>query len=246
MPSPADLGDFLPLTVAAVAGYLLGALPFGFLVARSHGVNIFEVGSRSPGATNVRRVLGKGPGNTVFFLDTLKGIFAAGWPLLAFMYVFLRARQQTDGSVPPMVALGVIAEAYQLAFVMGYVGLAFALIGHSFSCFTRFRGGKGVATAAGGLLVLMPYVALISAAIWVILFYSTRYVSLASIIAALTLPVLAVLFSRGPIGVCVASLIALFVVVRHRANIRRLLGGTEKKFDRRRDDGGPPAAGAEP
>src|SRR5438874_3533710 len=71
----------LPLLIAAVVGYLLGALPFGYLVARAKGVNIFEVGSRNPGATNVRRVLGAGPGNLVFFLDALKGAVATGWPL---------------------------------------------------------------------------------------------------------------------------------------------------------------------
>src|SRR5271169_5671079 len=81
MPSPADLGDVLPLSVAAASGYLLGSIPFGYLVARARGVNIFEVGSRSPGATNVRRVLGKGPGGAVLALDALKGGAAAGLPL---------------------------------------------------------------------------------------------------------------------------------------------------------------------
>ena len=80
MPGPADHGDLLlPLASAAIAGYLLGSLPFGYLVARSRGVDIFQVGSRSPGATNVRRVLGSGPGNAVFILDALKGAVAAGW-----------------------------------------------------------------------------------------------------------------------------------------------------------------------
>jgi len=219
MAIPADLGDALPLSLAAVSGYLLGSLPFGFLVARARGVNIFEVGSKSPGATNVRRVLGGGPGNAVFALDALKGALAAGWPAL------LAAAGLLGGHPRPVA--------------MGYVGLAFALAGHSFSCFTRFRGGKGVATAAGGFLVLMPYVALVSAALWLAVFYTTRYVSLASILAALSLPVLAVALGRGTVVIAVTSLVALFVVVRHRANVRRLLGGTERKFERRRP-GGPP------
>src|SRR5476649_2415535 len=108
-----------PLLIAAIAGYLLGSLPFGYLVARAKGVDIFEVGSKSSGATNVRRVLGSGPGNFVLLLDLLKGSVAAGWPLL--------------------VAWGAI-RAFNVPSVLGYVGLAFALIGHSFSCFTRFRG----------------------------------------------------------------------------------------------------------
>jgi glycerol-3-phosphate acyltransferase PlsY len=241
MPIPADLGDMIvPLSSAAVCGYLLGSLPFGFLVARSRGVDIFEVGSRSPGATNVRRVLGRGPGNTVFVLDTLKGVLAAGLPLLSVLYI-LRANGPAPGA-PDTSLYASIQAAARLSSLMGYVGLACALLGHSFSCFTRFRGGKGVATAAGGLLVLMPYVALISAAIWVAVFYATRYVSLASILAALTLPALALAFGRGRIALGVTVLVAAFVVVRHRANLRRLLNGTEKKFERRKPDEAPPWA----
>jgi acyl phosphate:glycerol-3-phosphate acyltransferase len=224
MPGIQDLDAMgVPLALAAACGYLLGALPFGYLVARSRGVNIFEVGSRSPGATNVRRVLGKGPGNLVFFLDALKGALAAGIPIALSTLYFSRTQSPNTGSM----------SAPDLADTLGYVGLGFALVGHSFSCFTRFRGGKGVATAAGGLLVLMPWVALISAALWVAVFYATRYVSLASMLAALSLPVLAILLRRGSIGIWVAALIALFVVIRHRANVRRLLTGTEKKFERR-------------
>ena len=183
MPASPDFSDMLlPLILAAGGGYLLGALPFGYLVARSRGVDIFSVGSKSPGATNVRRVLGTGPGNTVFVLDALKGAAAAGWPLLVVW-------QAVRASGSPGI--------------LGYVGLAAALIGHSFSCFTGFKGGKGVATATGGLLVLMPYVTLVSSAIWVTVFYATRYVSLASILAAVSLPFLGYLFNRGgprPLG----------------------------------------------
>jgi glycerol-3-phosphate acyltransferase PlsY len=205
--------SFLPLAAAAAAGYLLGSLPFGYIVARSRGVDIFSVGSRSPGATNVRRVLGSGPGNAVLFLDILKGAVAAGWPLLAVW-----------GALSPATA----------PRMLGYVGLACALVGHSFSCFTRFRGGKGVATAAGGLVVLMPLVAVSSAALWIILFFASRYVSLASIIAAASLPALAYAFRQGTLAILVSGLIALFVVVRHRANITRLIGGTEKRFERKK------------
>jgi len=205
----------LPLLMAAAAGYLLGAIPFGYLVARAKGVNIFEVGSKNPGATNVRRVLGSGPGNTVFVLDASKGALAAGWPLL----VAWQAIRASD-----------------FPGILGYVGLAGALIGHSFSCFTHFKGGKGVATATGGLLVLMPYVSLVSAAIWLTVFYATRYVSLASILAAVSLPVLAYIFNRGALSLWVAGIVGVFVVVRHRANISRLLAGTEKRFDRKKED----------
>jgi glycerol-3-phosphate acyltransferase PlsY len=213
-------GDLLvPLAIAAAAGYLLGALPFGYLVARTRGVNIFEVGSGSSGATNVGRVLGRWPRNIVFFLDTLKGAVAAGWPLL--------------------VVWGAV-RAFDVPSVLGFVGLGFALVGHSFSCFTRFRGGKGVATAAGGILVLMPVIALITAAVWLAVFYATRYVSLASILAALSLPALAVLYHKEAAAVWVAGLMAAFVVVRHRANIVRLVRGTEHRFERTKDGGSEP------
>lgn len=203
----------MPLAIAAASGYFLGALPFGYLVARSRGVNIFEVGSKSPGATNVGRVLGKWPRNIVFTLDALKGAVAAGWPLL--------------------VAWGAV-RAFDIPSVLGFVGLGFALLGHSFSCFTRFRGGKGVSTAAGGLMVLMPPVALVSGVVWLCVFFATRYVSLASILAALSLPVTAVLSRRGALSLWVTAFVAAFVVVMHRANVVRLAMGTEKRFERRK------------
>ena len=202
-----------PLSLAAAFGYLLGALPFGYVVARARGVNIFEVGSRSSGSTNVRRILGAGPGNAVLALDFLKGALAAGWPLLC--------------------AWQAIA-APGFPHLLGYVGLAAAVFGHSFSCFTRFKGGKGVAAAGGGLMVLMPLVGLVSAGIWGAVFYATRYVSLASILAATSLPVLSLALKQGRVALTVTSVIAVFVIVRHRANISRLLGGTEKRFERRK------------
>jgi glycerol-3-phosphate acyltransferase PlsY len=206
MPAAAEPGDMLvPLLLAALAGYLLGALPTGYLVARSRGVDIFAAGSKSSGATNVRRVVGPGPGNLVFGLDVLKGAVAAGWPLF----------------------LGWGA--------LGYVGLGFALLGHSFSCFTRFRGGKGVATGAGGLVVLMPPVTLVAAAIWIAVFYASRFVSLASIAAAVSLPIFAYVFHRGDVAVWVATAVAVFVILRHRANLGRLINGTEKRFERRKE-----------
>lgn len=210
------------LLIAAAAGYLLGALPFGYVVARSKGINIFEHGSKNPGATNVKRVLGEkfGPagkrlGNLVFFLDALKGAIATGWPLLA-------ARLCHDG--------GLFSEDTIYFCVTGLVG---ALVGHSFSCFTHFKGGKGVATAAGGFLVLMPFALLTALAVWIVTFYASRYVSLASILAAATLPVAAFLYRQPPLLIGLAGVIAAFVIVRHRANIARLLKGTESKFTKR-------------
>ena len=213
-----------PLVIAAVVGYFLGALPFGYWVARAKGINIFEHGSKNPGATNVRRVLGKGPGNLVFFLDALKGAVAASWPLL------FRWRELQE-----VLAFGTrevnqsfrIEQIYPAAAVIGLVA---ALIGHSFSIFTEFRGGKGVATSVGGLLVIMPVVVLIAAVVWAATFFTSRYVSLASILAAISLPISAFLLHEPPLLVGVSVVIAVFVVLRHRANVGRLLKGTENKF----------------
>jgi glycerol-3-phosphate acyltransferase PlsY len=196
----------------AVIGYLLGALPFGYVVARAHGVDIFKEGSGNPGATNVKRVLGakfgakgKRAGNLVFALDAVKGAIAAGWPVIS-----------------PLAASD--------ERLLGLIGVIAAVLGHSFSVFTRFKGGKGVATAAGGLVVLIPVSCLIGAGVWVLTFLITRYVSLGSILAAVAVP--AASWLRGnplPFSV-VATALGAFVIFRHRANLKRLLAGTEPRF----------------
>lgn len=191
---------------AALGGYLLGALPFGVIVARWHGVDIFKEGSRNPGATNVKRVVGKGAGNAVFAFDFLKGFAAAGWPLL------------------------VKFEFPEHGIWLGLLGLAAAILGHSFSVFTRFRGGKGVAAMLGGCVALMPIAAVTAAVVWVILFYATRYVSVASIGMAVTMPVVALLRHGLHVLFYFAFVLGVFVVVRHRENIVRLFRGTENRF----------------
>lgn len=196
----------LPLAAAVIVGYLLGALPFGFLVARWHGVDIFAAGSKNPGATNVRRVVGKGAGDLVFALDFLKGLVAATWVHLWSV------------EPPPDPVWLVLA------------GIAAAVLGHSFSVFTGFRGGKGVATTLGGTVALMPAVALIAAVAWVVLFFSTRYVSVASIGLAVVLPLAAYFLHGLDVRFAFASVAAAFVIYRHRSNIGRLLRGTENRF----------------
>ncbi len=197
---------------ASIIGYLLGSLPIGYVVARAHGVDIFKEGSGNPGATNVKRVLGgrfgdKGrrAGNLVFALDAVKGALAASWPMLPFLH----------------------APESRL---LGLVGVIAAVLGHSFSVFTQFKGGKGVATAAGGMVVLMPIPCLIGVVVWVLTFFTTRYVSLGSILAAVVVP--AAGWVQGnplPLNIAV-TLIGLFVIVRHRENIKRLIAGTESRF----------------
>lgn len=218
------------LLLAAVAGYFLGALPFGWLIARKFGVNIFEHGSKNPGATNVKRVLGgmfgkkgKRAGDLAFFLDALKGAVAAGWPFFLHSY---EVKKYTGADVSLAHGYGHLGVA-----AAAITGLVFALIGHSFSCWTRFKGGKGVATSAGGLVVLLPLPTLVGVVAWVLTFFASRYVSLASIVAAFALPAAAWLIPGTPTAFAIlASVLGVFVILRHRSNIVRLCNGTENKF----------------
>jgi glycerol-3-phosphate acyltransferase PlsY len=224
---------FLPLLLAAVVGYLLGSLPFGWLIARKFGINIFEHGSKNPGATNVKRVLGglfgtkgKRAGDLAFTLDAFKGAAAAGWPLWLMGAGTVVGTTASDGSE------GVVyAGDQRTAAIAAITGLVFALLGHSFSCWTRFKGGKGVATTAGGLLVLLPLPTLLAVLAWLATFFASRYVSLASIVAAVVLPLSAWLVPGLPRAFAIlATVVCSFVILRHRANITRLLNGTENKF----------------
>jgi acyl phosphate:glycerol-3-phosphate acyltransferase len=204
----------LPQLTALVVGYVLGALPFGVWVARAHGVDIFKVGSGNPGATNVKRSIGKKAGNIVFLLDFLKGVIATIWPAL------------------PLIGSGDAGLAERMA-VAGMVG---AIVGHSYSCFIGFRGGKGVATSIGGLLALCWPVALIGVAVWVVVFYATRYVSLASILLAASLPVSAWLLHRTQFLSLFFCILGVFIILRHRSNIQRLIAGTESKFAKKKPE----------
>jgi acyl phosphate:glycerol-3-phosphate acyltransferase len=190
------------MVIVFVVGYLLGSIGFAVLVARSQGVDIFKEGSGNPGATNVKRVLGAKFGNAVFVLDALKGFVAAGWPLLVFA-----------------------------DFRLGVIGLIAAILGHSFSVFLKFRGGKGVATTMGGLLAIMPLALLIGLLVWAICFYTTRIVALASILFALSLPVSAYfLHGSSDPRLTLGILLCILIVVRHRSNIARMFEGKENAF----------------
>ena len=201
-----------------IIGYLFGSIPFGVIVAKKMGVNIFKVGSGNPGATNVLRSIGKPAGYTVFILDCLKGVLATVWfkfGLVAF-------------SGDPNLALW---------------GLPAAVLGHTYPLFSNFKGGKGVATAMGGLLGVMPGCLLIGLVSWLIIFITTRYVAVASIGFGLSLPVCAIvsLWSSDDntsqfANVVLAFLIMVWIIWRHRANLQRLKDGTENRFERKTKD----------
>lgn len=190
-----------------LASYLLGATPTSYLIARSvRGIDLREHGSGNLGATNAFRVLGWKAATPIFLFDIFKGwLPAALFPLWD----------------------GVEGWAWPLAY-----GAA-AVIGHVFSIYVGFRGGKGVATGAGVFLALAPTAVLAGLAVWLLLVFTTGYVSLASITAAVVLPV-AVLIVQGANPIFYLALaLAAFVIYAHRSNVRRLLRGEEHRFRRK-------------
>lgn len=198
---------------AAVAGgYLLGAVPFSFLIARARGVDIRKTGSGNVGATNVFRSVGKGWGLLAFACDAAKGFVAAV-------------------ALPPLAQAAAGAE-----FSSEWPGVlcaAAAIAGHTWPVFLGFRGGKGVATGAGAMLGLAPRALGAAFIVWVLCFAACRYVSAASIAAAAAFAGAAWLLYSGEGAAlpAAATALCLLVIYRHKSNIRRLLQGTESKLD---------------
>jgi len=205
------------LAGVALLAYLLGSLPTGYIAGRLVGVDIRKVGSGNVGATNVTRVLGKRFGYPVFLVDFAKGLAAV---MLAV--IMAKAAQSSAQFVDLCAAIGAICS----------------LMGHSYSIWLGFRGGKGVATLMGALFGINWITALIVCVVWIVVFEATRYVSLASIAAAVALPIAVaiVLFLKGlptPIPLYFSFCLGAIVVVRHRSNLSRLVKGTEPRFVRK-------------
>src|SRR5207253_3774916 len=203
----------LTLVFVLVASYLLGSIPFGYLAGRIAGIDIRQAGSGNIGATNVVRVLGKRYGYPVFLLDFFKGLGA-----VEIAIAFARAARPEWGS----------PEVY------GILAAFASVIGHSFPPWLKFRGGKGVATSAGALFGLMPLAMLIGVAIWILIFWLTRYVSLASVIAAAALPIVIAIVIRlnqtyGKALFYSSLCIAAVVIWRHHSNLSRLMRGREPR-----------------
>ena len=196
--------------VIVAAAYLLGSVPTGYLLGKACGLDIRKVGSGNMGATNVFRVLGKGPGIVVLVVDGLKGYAACIW-LVDLLLRWL--------SVP--------VEQIETIRIVAGIG---AVLGHNYTCWLVFRGGKGVATSAGVYAALEPVPACIAIGTWVVLFALTRYVSVASIIAAAALPVAVWVMSDSLLLKIVTTVLGLLVIVKHRGNIQRLINGTENRF----------------
>ena len=202
--------------VVLTGSYLLGSIPFGYLIGRLAGIDIRKVGSCNIGATNVLRVLGKRCGYAVFLLDFFKGFGAVELSMLLAM------RSPPGWNSPEL---------------FGIIAAISSIVGHSYPPWLKFKGGKGVATSAGALFALTAVGGLIGLGIWIAIFWLTRYVSVASITAALLLPVVILVISwRNEsakvifyFSVCAAAV----VIWRHRSNLSRLIRGTEPRFNRK-------------
>jgi acyl phosphate:glycerol-3-phosphate acyltransferase len=202
--------EFAGYVVAALLAYLLGSIPTGYLAGRLRGVDIRQSGSGNIGATNVMRVLGKPAGIIVLIIDGLKGYAACAW-------------------VADLVLRWFPTHAGEDMALRITAGLA-AILGHNFTCWLKFRGGKGIATSAGVLAALVPGALIIIVAIWALVFAFTRYVSLASIAASFALPFATWITQRNLSLTFVTSAMAALAIYKHRSNIQRLLHGTEHRF----------------
>ena len=209
--------------VVIVVAYLLGSVPFGYLIVRaSQGADVRETGSGGTGATNVSRRAGKLAGVITLVLDAIKGAVAVFIALWAFGAL---RNGQTPGLAENNLYWWVAAAAVAV------------IIGHMFPVWLGFRGGKGVATGVGVFLVLAPVAVAFAGVIFILVVVATRYVSLASMLAAAAMPVLLLTQSEflRPVGglsplLAAASASALLIIFAHRGNIGRLMGGTESKF----------------
>jgi acyl phosphate:glycerol-3-phosphate acyltransferase len=207
----------LTLTGVLLGSYLLGSIPFGYVAGKIRGIDIRRFGSGNIGATNVVRVLGKRYGYSVFVLDFLKGFGA----------VKISMSIATDGRLE-----------WASPEIFGIFAAIASVVGHSFPVWLKFRGGKGVATAAGALFGLMPVAALIAVIIWISIFWFTRYVSLASVVAAVALPIVILIMTRltqihGKALFYSSLCIAAVVIWRHHSNLSRLMHGSEPRFTRK-------------
>ena len=232
----------MQLWLCPLIAFLLGSIPFGLIIAKAKGINIREHGSGNIGATNVLRVVGKKYGIACLLLDALKGFVPTVIAISLIRFPGIQNPMTLNGLLPhasefPMLT----AQMFQVL-----TGLC-AILGHNYSPWVGFKGGKGIATSAGVLIALMPAAVVILISIWGLVFLFSRYVSLASILAAAALPLLTLWGSwfHGKIQngtwnkplFAFSIIIAVLAIWKHRSNIQRLLAGTEHRFTRKSKSG---------
>jgi glycerol-3-phosphate acyltransferase PlsY len=199
----------LAYILTALGAYLIGSIPTGFLVAKAKGIDIRSVGSGNIGATNAMRVLGKPAGIFVLLMDALKG-YAAVW---IFCYLAWKVPNETCGIVAGI----------------------FVVLGHNYTCWLKFKGGKGIATTAGVFLALAPWALLIALVVFILAVVVTKYVSVGSIAAAIALPVTVwVMTPHNLLLGIVSTALGVLAIYKHNGNIQRLLAGTENRLGQKK------------
>lgn len=229
----------MPLWIPPLIAFLIGSIPFGLLIAKAKGINIREHGSGNIGATNVLRVVGKKYGISCLILDLLKGLLPTMAGISLITYTGASGAMGLD-----FLKQYSVTTTQSQAQILHIITALATILGHNYSPWIGFKGGKGIATSAGALIALMPGGILILILVWGILFYTTKYVSVASVGAALSLPFITLfgswyhdLFPDGnwnkPLFVF-TIVIALLATWRHRSNIKNLINGTEHRFDKKK------------
>jgi glycerol-3-phosphate acyltransferase PlsY len=210
----------LPFLLSALAGYVSGATPFGYFAGKLKGIDIREHGSKNIGATNVVRVCGKGIGIPVFILDVLKGWLPA-WLVLRWF-----------------TSQGASIEMSTIASIV--TGIS-AVLGHNYTFWLKGRGGKGIATSTGALLAVAPVAVGIGLVVWYVTLKLTQYVSVASMVAALAIPITmtVVMLRHGTWNFILLGfgvVLCVLAIVRHKANIERLMAGTENRVGQKKKE----------
>ena len=225
--------DIVVCLATVAAAYLLGSIPTGYLVGRARGIDVRKVGSGNIGATNVFRTLGKTAGILVLVVDGMKG-----WLAVSF------APDLAHRIFSPASAWDRPTREY-LQIIAGVV----AILGHNYTCWLKFKGGKGIATTAGALAALIPFTVAICLTTWILVCLLTRYVSVASIIAAMMLPAATWAIYHfthdegyGRRMIILAGILGALAIYKHKGNLERLMNGTENKIGQKK----PSAAGVPP
>ncbi|MES2996521.1 MAG: glycerol-3-phosphate 1-O-acyltransferase PlsY [Verrucomicrobiota bacterium] len=228
----------MQLWLCPLIAFLLGSIPFGLIISRFKGIDIRRHGSGNIGATNVLRVMGKRYGITCLILDALKGFL----PTVLGLSLILFARMDNPFTVEALAPWSARFPMLTAQIFQVVTGLC-AILGHNYSPWVGFKGGKGIATSAGVLIALMPAAVVILMIVWLVVFLISRYVSLASIITAGLIPFITLWGSwhHGKIQngtwnkplFTFSVLIAVLAIWKHRSNIQRLRNGTEHRFARK-------------
>ena len=203
----------LPIALVALA-YLVGGIPIGVLVSQSRGVDIRQYGSGNIGASNVLRTLGVKAGLAVWLADVAKGLLPVLWSRLV---------------------LASMVTGEQMELWVSIVALA-VVVGHCFSPYLKLAGGRGVSTSLGALLAIDWRVGGVVLAVWIVVVALSRYISLGSILAAVSAPLLFTLYADSPYYLALGIILAILVIERHRPNIGRLMTGTERKIGQKTND----------